>query len=137
MTFRTHERAVGLYLDQQYWVLAWYRNMVRSGYYVQGWQEHRVYSDFVVLGRDAPDQMDVERISKVYVLETKGLHLKNEDTDYKKELFRLCNELSSPKPWNAIEQEFGEHSVQFQVVYEDEWERVLNAMLQPAPHGNH
>lgn len=134
--FNETERAVGLYLDQQYWVLAWYRNMVRSGYYVQGWQEHRVYSDFVVLGRDAPDQMNVERISKVYVLETKGLHLKNEDTDYKKELFRLCNELSSPKPWNVIEQEFGEHSVQFQVVYEDEWERVLNAMLQPTLHNN-
>lgn len=130
--FNNTERAVGLYLDQQYWVLSWYRNMVRSGYSIQGWQEHRVYSDFVVLGHDAPDKIDVDRISKVFVLETKGLHLKNnEDTDYKKELFRLCNDLSSPQPWNVIEQEFGEHSVQFQVVYEDEWQRVLNGLLQP------
>lgn len=129
--FNDMERAVGLYLDQQYWVLSWYRNMVRSGYYVQGWQEHRVYSDFVVLGHDAPEKLNVERLSKVYVLETKGLHLKNEDTDYKKELFRLCNELSDPKPWQVVEQEFSEHSVQFQVVHEDEWERILNAMLRP------
>ena len=129
--FNQMERAVGLYLDQQYWVLSWYRNMVRSGYYVQGWQEHRVYSDFIVLGHDAPEKLNPPRLSKIYVLETKGLHLKNEDTDYKKELFKLCSDLSKPHPWRVIEQEFSEHSVQFQVVHEDEWERVLNAMLRP------
>lgn len=129
--FNAVERAVGLYLDQHYWVLSWYRNMVHSGYYVQGWQEHRVWSDFIVLGRDAPEQLNPQPLSTIYVLETKGLHLKNEDTDYKKELFKLCNELSKPQPWNMIENDFAEHSVAFQVIYEDEWERILNAMLHP------
>jgi type III restriction enzyme len=129
--FNDLERAVGLYLDQQYWVLAWYKNIIHGGYYIQGW-DHRVFSDFIVLGHDLSDVLgDVQKISKVYVLETKGLHLKNEDTDYKRELFRLCNELSSPKPWDAIKEDFSNHNVQFQVVFEDEWERVLNAMLPP------
>ena len=69
----------------------------------------------------------------VYVLETKGLHLKdNDDTNYKKKLFALCNQESKPTPWDAIAEQFSNHQVVFQVVSEDEWQRVLNEMLLEA-----
>jgi type III restriction enzyme len=129
--FNNLEQSVALYLDQHEWVLAWYRNLVHSGYSIQGWQAHRIYSDFVALGHNAPEADEPPPpITKIYVLETKGLHLKNEDTQYKQEVFELCNKLSKPTPWNAIEEEFSNHKVQFQVIFEDEWQRVLNAMLQ-------
>ena len=67
----------------------------------------------------------------MYVLETKGLHLQgNEDTEYKQQLFELCNKYSQPFPWDAIEKEFSDHKVVFQVVFEDEWKRVLNARFK-------
>ena len=65
----------------------------------------------------------------VYVLETKGLHLKgNEDTVYKEELFALCNELCQPRPWDEISQEMAQHQVQYQLIFEDEWRRVIDEM---------
>ncbi len=127
--FNELERAVALYLEQQHWVLTWYRNAVRLGYSIQGWQEHRIYSDFIVLGHNAPEGSDLPVPSHIWVLETKGLHLKNEDTGYKQEVFKLCNELSTPKPWDAIAEEFSKHKVRFQVIFEDEWQSVINAMF--------
>lgn len=120
--FNNTEKAVALYLDQQKDILEWwFRNNVSSNSYsIQGWRRHRVYPDFIALRQGPPI---------VYVLETKGVHLKNPDTDYKKQLFELCNEQSQPTPWSEIEQDFSDHEVTFQIVFEDEWQRVLNAML--------
>jgi len=127
--YNTLEQTVALYLDQHEWVLWWWRNLVKSGYSVQGWQAHRIYSDFVVLGRDVEDESP-EPINQIYVLETKGIHLKNDDTDYKREVFELCNDLSKKKEWNDITKDFSDHNVHFQVIFEDEWRRILNAMFQ-------
>ncbi len=127
--FNTLERSVALYLDQQYWVLAWYRNAVGLGYSIQGWQEQRVFSDFVVFGHDAPSGQPATTVADVYVLETKGNHLDNPDTAYKQELFQLCTELSQPRPLSTIAAEFANHTLTFQVVFADEWQSVLNAMF--------
>jgi len=113
---------VALYVDRQQWVLGWYRNIVKQGYSVQGWQPNRVYPDFIAM-------QGLEKVEQAYVLEIKGLHLKNEDTAYKQELFQLCNEQSQPKPWDQIAQEFAQHKVHFQVVFDDEWQRVINALF--------
>jgi len=121
---------VALYLDQQYWVLAWYRSAVPGGYRIQGRREQRVYSDFVVLGHDAPDGLNLPKLSTVYVLETKGIHLKNNsDTTYKQELFKLCHEQSQPRPWDEIARSFSDHRLQFQVLFEKEWRNVINALF--------
>jgi len=121
--FNEHEKAVALYLDQQEHIIEWWcRNKALADYSLQGWRRHRVYPDFIAMRQATPPT--------VYVLETKGLHLKNnEDTNYKKALFELCNERSQPQPWDAVAQDFSDHKVNFQVVFEDEWERVLNALL--------
>lgn len=124
--FNQTEQAVALYLDQQEDILKWwFKNHVSSSSYsIQGWRKPRVYPDFIALRQDAP---------VVYVLETKGVHLSgNPDTNYKKALFELCNQYSQPTPWSEIEQNFSDHKVTFQIVFDDEWQRVLNALLAPA-----
>ena len=125
--FNKIERDVILYLEQQAWVVAWLRNFVKVGYRLQGWHPNKVYPDFMVFSNKhtAPET----QFDTVYVLETKGLHLKgNADTSYKQELFALCNELCQPRPWNEIIQAMASHEVRFEVVFEDEWKRVINAM---------
>ncbi len=120
--FNEVERDVVLYLDRQNWVLAWARNFARMGYSIQGWKS-RVYPDFVLFPKPESE------FRSVYVLETKGLHLKgNEDTAYKEELFSLCNELCKPRPWNEVSQEMAQHRVQLRVIYEDEWRQVIDQM---------
>jgi type III restriction enzyme len=121
--FNETEQAVALYLDEQEDILWWYRNRAKLDYGLQGWRKPRVFSDFLAFSQNC--------IPTVYVLETKGLHLAgNEDTEYKKELFEMCNRLSQPTPWDDIAKDFSDHKVTFQIVFEDEWRRVLNEVLQ-------
>jgi type III restriction enzyme len=127
--FNRYERAVALYLDKQQRVLWWYRNIARVGYSVQGWQPHRVFPDFVTMRADLKPDPAQPITESVYVIETKGIHLKNDDTRYKQALFDLCNEHVTPTPWSEIEQEFIDQKVHFQVIFDDEWQRVINALL--------
>ena len=80
------------YLDRQERLFFWYRNRARKDYYVQGWKRGRIYADFVVTLRpDEPETDDA--FHRVYVLETKGMHLKHAaDTEYKRSVFDLCSE---------------------------------------------
>jgi type III restriction enzyme len=123
--FNETEKAVALYLDQQKEILWWYRNRAKLDYGLQGWRKPRVFSDFIAMHNSMSKLQPT-----VYVLETKGIHLKNDDTNYKKKLFDLCNKHSQPTPWNSIANEFSEHKINFQVVFDNEWESVLNQMLR-------
>lgn len=79
--FNETEREVALYLEDQEKLLFWYRNMARGDYAIQGWHKQKIYPDFILTGN-----------SKIFVVETKGIHLKgSEDTNYKQALFDLCN----------------------------------------------
>lgn len=120
--FNQTETDVALFLDRQEWILGWYRNFVKQGYGIQGWKPYKARPDFTFM-------QGIERVETVHVLETKGLHLDNPDTDYKRALFELCNEYSKPTPWDQIAQQFAEHRVNFQVVFEDEWQKIINAMI--------
>ena len=125
--FNSLERDVAWYLEDQGQLMWWYRNLSRSGYAVQGWQKHRVYPDFVF---SKIDQANKEDYDKVFVVETKGLHLKNEDTQYKERLFDLCNALAEEKSWSEIGLELVERKVKFKVVYENDWMREFNALFE-------
>jgi TnpA family transposase len=46
-------------------------------YHIQGWKCNKIYPDFIA-AENAPENMD--EYGTIYVLETKGVHLKNEDT---------------------------------------------------------
>ena len=121
------EKSIAIYLDEQEQLLWWYRNRVRKDFHIQGWQKNKIYPDFITAKKSKTSN---EKYDKVYVLETKGVHLKNEDTKYKQNVFALCNELGAKKPWKELFEEFPDHDFNFQVVFEDEWQNRINELMQ-------
>jgi len=120
------EKSVAIYLDEQEKLLWWYRNMSRQDYHIQGWKRNKIYPDFLA----ADKQEAKDDYGTVYVLETKGIHLKNEDTKYKQDVFALCNELGAKKAWKELFDEFPDHDFEFQVVFEDEWQNKINELME-------
>ena len=79
------EREVAVYLDAEQALLWWHRNVARTQYGIQGWQGRRIYPDFVfAMGSEGKPE-------RITVLETKGDHLDNIDTDYKRELMEFLS----------------------------------------------
>lgn len=116
------EEQVAVCLDEQEKLLWWYRNIALVDYYVQGWKSNRIWPDFITAKTDPADPTDY---SKVVVLETKGVHLKNEDTKYKQDIFAICNEFGKQTPWKDLQSEFPHKEVEFQVVFDDEWKQKV------------
>lgn len=121
------EHEVASFLDQQSKLYFWYRNVPLRGYYVQGWQKPRIYADFIFTTQD--DDKPGKDYRKVFVLETKGKHLKNTDTAYKKSVFALCNEHAKRKTWNELVPAMRGKDITYEVVFQDEWEKRLNELL--------
>ena len=123
------ENKVATYLDQQERLFFWYRNRARKDYYVQGWKPGKIYADFIfTLRSDEPDTND--EFHQVFVVETKGIHLKESaDTTYKRQVFDFCSEHAAKKDWAEFVPAMRGKIVNFEVVDEDEWEKRLNAML--------
>jgi len=118
------EKSIAIYLDEQERLLWWYRNLSRQDYFIQGWKRNKIYPDFIFTETDEKGR----DFSKVYVVETKGIHLKNEDTDYKKSVFKFCNELGTKKEWKELNKEFSK-GIEFQVIFEDEWKKRINEIF--------
>lgn len=125
-SFNKTEKSVAIYLDEQEKLLWWYRNLSKQDYYIQGWKKHKIYPDFIFADTNPQKQGDY---SKIYVVETKGLHLKNEDTDYKKNIFDFCNRLGQQKDWRKLNLEFTGKRIEFQVIFEDEWKARINKIF--------
>ena len=79
------EREVAIYLDAEQALSWWHRNVARTQYGIQGWQSRRIYPDFVfaIASNDKPEH--------ITILETKGDHLDNMDTNYKRELLEFLS----------------------------------------------
>jgi type III restriction enzyme len=122
----SEEQSVAWYFEKQGQLLWWYRNLSRQDYRLQGWRKNGIYPDFIVSRTSPADKTDFD---KVFVVESKGIHLKNDDTDYKKQVFKLCNKLAEQKSWMELGLEFPEHKIVFELVYGDEWQKVLNRLL--------
>jgi len=121
------EHGVASFLDEQSRLYFWYRNIPHRGYYVQGWQKSRIYADFIFTTQDGGDGKKDYR--KVFVLETKGVHLKNENTTYKKSVFALCNQHAKRRAWNELVPAMQGKEITYEVVFQDEWERRLNELI--------
>jgi type III restriction enzyme len=121
------ERSVAWYFDKQGQLLWWYRNLSRQDYRIQGWRKHGIFPDFIASRTSPSDKTDFD---KVFVVESKGIHLKNEDTDYKKKIFKLCNKLAEEKSWTELGLEFPERKIVFELVFGDEWQKKLNELLK-------
>ena len=133
---RTHEddlngleNKVATYLDRQERLFFWYRNRARKDYYVQGWKRGRIYADFIfTLRPDEPGAGDPYH--RVFVVETKGLHLKQSaDTEYKRSVFDICSEHARKTDWANFVPAMRGKVMRFEIVDEDEWEQRLNDML--------
>jgi len=125
--FNETEQSVAIYLDRQEKLLWWYRNRSRQDYHIQGWRKNKIYPDFIAANGSAAVEGDYD---KVFVLETKGIHLRaNEDTRYKENVFELCNQLGAKKPWKELFNEFPDHDFEFQVIFEDEWKNEINKLV--------
>jgi type III restriction enzyme len=121
------EHKVASFLDDQSRLYFWYRNIPHKGYYVQGWKKSRIYADFIFTTKvGVKPEKDYQ---KVFVLETKGLHLKNENTSYKKSVFALCNEHAKRKKWFELAPTMRDKDITYEVVFQDEWEKRLNQLL--------
>ena len=124
--FNDMEKAIAIYLDEQEKLLFWYRNASKKDYFVQGWKKGKIYPDFIVPELDSHKPDDC---STVYVVESKALHLKNEDTHYKQTIFEICNELGQKMQWQELQQEFFASRIEFKLIFEDEWKRKINELL--------
>jgi len=121
------EQDVAVHLDkQENFILWWDRNFARVGYSVQGWAKERIYPDFLIGRRDIQDPSEYNRI---IVLETKGRHLENPDTEYKRSVFQLCNDLV--KEWNTgLGNGNSSRQVEFHLVFHDDAKSKVNEILQ-------
>ena len=70
------ERDLAINIDNIKNVRWWYRNRERQDFFIQGWKPHRFWPDFIIETKKG----------KIIVVEYKGGHLMNPDTEYKKEL---------------------------------------------------
>jgi type III restriction enzyme len=122
------ENAVASYMEDQEELFFWYRNAPRKDYRVQGWKRERIYADFI-FALASEKASKAEPYSRVYVVETKGAHLKNEDTDYKRSVFSRCTELATESDWAHVAPEMKTKRMRFEVIAEQEWQTKLNEML--------
>ena len=123
------ENKVATYLDRQARLFFWYRNRARKDYFVQGWKPRRIYADFIMTLE--PDEPNVDdEFHQVFVMETKGIHLKDSaDTNYKRSVFDICSQHAKKTDWATFVPAMRDKVLRFEVVDEDEWEQRLNAMF--------
>ncbi len=123
--FNEMEKSIAIYLDEQEKLLWWYRNLSRQDYYIQGWRKNKIFPDFIFTKADKTGG----NFSTVYVVETKGIHLKEfEDTKYKRNVFKFCNDLGRKVEWKELNKEFSK-GIEFQVIDEKEWKRRINELF--------
>jgi type III restriction enzyme len=136
--FNGLERSVATFLEAQEQLFFWYRNRSRHDYFVQGWQPHRIYADFI-LTTARGDEHEPE-IDRVFVVETKGQHLagvkdaqgKLTDTGYKRDVFTLCTSLAKQKSWSEFVPFMTSRTMRFEVVDEEGWKARLSELLNRA-----
>jgi type III restriction enzyme len=115
------EREVASFLEDQQQLYFWYRNVPHRGYFVQGWQRSKIFADFIftTVGDSNSDYR------RVFVVETKGRHLDNRDTAYKRSVFAVCNAHAKRTTWNELVPAMREKEIRYEVVLQDEWEKRL------------
>ncbi len=123
--FNEFEKQVARFLDKHPKLHWWVRNTQIDGYAIQGWKRHKVYPDFIVT-----KVMSTQGKWCVLVIETKGVHLKNEDTAYKAALFQRCIEAMPKRNKESMDAEnINGNELALMVVFEEQWESTLHSKL--------
>ncbi|MDE0356348.1 MAG: DEAD/DEAH box helicase family protein [Gammaproteobacteria bacterium] len=123
------ERDVAVYLDGEEALTWWHRNVARMQYGIQGWRKSKIYPDFIFAVRTDG------KSSRITVLETKGDHLDNLDTAYKREVLAF---LSGNFAWDdsipAGQLELvadGGQTVECALILMSEWRTKLPNLILP------
>jgi type III restriction enzyme len=120
------EKDVALYLDGSNAVAWWWRLASRGAWGLQGWRRHKVYPDFLIR-RDGKSE-------RLLVLETKGKHLDNDDTKFKRDL--MCALQGAYRKPSAGEVELFDDSpdaMKFAMLMQEaDWRPTLGAEIQTA-----
>jgi type III restriction enzyme len=113
------EQGVAVHLDGDQAVKWWHRNVAKTNYGLQGWKRGRIYPDFIfATGGNAG-------AGRIVVLETKGDHLQNPDTDYKRDVLKfLTDSFSWDQPVPAG---------QFQIAMSGETVECALVLMQDIP----
>ena len=124
------EQDVAVYLDGDAAVTWWHRNVARTQYGIQGWKKRKIYPDFIFAVREDG------ATGRIVVLETKGDHLDNLDTAYKREALDF---LSGNFAWDdsipAGQLELvadGGQTVECALILMSEWRTTLPNLLLPS-----
>ncbi len=119
------EHKVAGYLDEQQAVRWWHRNVAKTQIGLQGWKRGKVYPDFVFATQGS------QHGQQLVLLETKGLHLKGDDTAYKQALLqRLTTAFRDERGQKvgSLELESGSHdAVVCDLVFDGAWRGALAA----------
>jgi type III restriction enzyme len=118
------ERDVACYIDSKAATAWWFRNVARQQYGLQGWRKHKVYPDLIAsIRQDAG-------IERVLVLETKGQHLDNPDSSYKRTLLDiLTGAYGGVQVVGELELDLGdERGLHCELVLEDDWKTRMSAL---------
>jgi type III restriction enzyme len=125
-----YEQKVACYLDSEKALRWWHRNVAKTqaSYSLQGWHKYKVYPDFIFA---LSHQDGYERL---IVLETKGDHLDNSDTAYKKKLFQVCTDsfrLETLKSAGELELLDDEGiKVSCSLIFESNWQTDLAKLIE-------
>jgi len=123
--FNNLEKDVALYIDDVNAVRWWHRIAVQADWYLDGWKKKKVFPDFLVAVEEFTGKQ-----SKLVVVETKGLHLKNEDTDYKRKLFETLERYSDDGvPVGELVLGDAPGPMRFRLVLEGDWKSQVDAAL--------
>ena len=118
------ETEFACYLDSQAALSWWHRNVARSHYGLQGWKRNKIYPDFVFAKVPQGDR------TTLVVMETKGAHLKNEDTTYKQRLLETLTRIYKDESGHRV----GDlelvskqgHSVVCDLIFDEAWQGALS-----------
>ncbi|MFN0313955.1 MAG: hypothetical protein ACKVQA_02790 [Burkholderiales bacterium] len=126
--FNGLEKDVALYIDDVKAVRWWHRIAVQADWYLDGWKKKKVFPDFLVALEETKGKP-----SRLVVVETKGMHLQNDDTEYKRKLFETL-ERHSDGGAPVGELLLGETSnpMRFRLVFEGDWKSQVDAALATA-----
>ena len=126
--FNSLEKDVALYIDDVKAVRWWHRIAVQADWYLDGWKKKKVFPDFLVALEETKGKP-----SKLVVVETKGAHLKNEDTDYKRKLFETLERHSEGGvPVGEFLLSDAPVPMRFRLVLEGDWKSQVDAALATA-----
>ena len=116
------EKDVAAYINAHEAIKWWHRLGVKgTEYAVQGWTPAKIYPDFLVFQHNG----------KYAFIETKGIHLKNEDSIYKGKLFEALN-TANLASIGSFDIKDAKMDISFNLVYQNEWKEEVIKIFEPA-----